>query len=145
MEEGKNIDAIYLDFAKAFDKVDHGLLLHKLKRMGVKGKLGRWIQTFLKGRTNEVLVGDVKSLIFLLKSGIPQGSVLGPILFLIYVTDIGNELSVEPLVYVDDTKVLKEIESEEDVEKLQEDLKKLHNWGKKNNMEFNKGKFVVLR
>ena len=145
MEEGKNIDAIYLDFAKAFDKVDHGLLLHKLKRMGVKGKLGRWIQTFLKGRTNEVLVGDVKSLTFLLKSGIPQGSVLGPILFLIYVTDIGNELSVEPLVYVDDTKVLKEIESEEDVEKLQEDLKKLHNWGKKNNMEFNKGKFVVLR
>jgi hypothetical protein len=113
--------------------------------MAVKGKLGRWIQTFLKGRTNEVLVGDVKSLIFLLKSGIPQGSVLGPILFLIYVTDIGNELSVEPLVYVDDTKVLKEIESEEDVEKLQEDLKKLHNWGKKNNMEFNKGKFVVLR
>ena len=50
MEEGSNIDAVYLDFAKAFDKVDHGLLLHKLKQMGVKGKLGRWIQNFLKGR-----------------------------------------------------------------------------------------------
>ena len=109
MEEGSNIDAVYLDFAKAFDKVDHGLLLHKLKQMGVKGKLGRWIQNFLKGRTNEVLVDDQKSLKFLLKSGIPQGSVLGPILFLIYISDIGENLSVEPLVYIDDSKAIKKI------------------------------------
>ena len=145
MEEGSNVDAVYLDFAKAFDKVDHGLLLHKLKKMGVKGKLGRWIQNFLKGRTNEVLVDDKKSLIFFLISGIPQGSVLGPILFLIYISDIGNDLSVDPLVYVDDTKVIKKIVSEEDVENLQDDLSKLHKWGQENNMEFNKGKFVVLR
>ena len=145
MEEGSNVDAVYLDFAKAFDKVDHGLLLHKLKKMGVKGKLGRWIQNFLKSRTNEVLVDDQKSLIFFLTSGIPQGSVLGPILFLIYISDIGNDLSVEPLVYVDDTKVIKKICNEEDVENLQEDLSKLHKWGQENNMEFNKGKFVVLR
>ena len=145
MEEGSNIDAIYLDFAKAFDKVDHGLLLHKLKHMGVKGKLGRWIQNFLKGRTNEVLVDDQKSLKFLLKSGIPQGSVLGPILFLIYISDIGDKLNVEPLVYIDDTKAIKKIHIEDDVEKLQEDISKLHEWGKRNNMEFNNGKFVVLR
>ena len=145
MEEGSNIDAIYLDFAKAFDKVDHGLLLHKLKQMGVKGKLGRWIQNFLKGRTNEVLVDDQKSLKFLLKSGIPQGSVLGPILFLIYISDIGDKLNVEPLVYIDDTKAIKKIHNEDDVEKLQEDISKLHEWGKRNNMEFNNGKFVVLR
>ena len=113
--------------------------------MGVKGKLGRWIQNFLKSRTNEVLVDDQKSLIFFLTSGIPQGSVLGPILFLIYISDIGNDLSVEPLVYVDDTKVIKKICNEEDVENLQEDLSKLHKWGQENNMEFNKGKFVVLR
>ena len=145
MEEGSNVDTIYLDFAKAFDKVDHGMLLHKLKKMGVKGKLGRWIQNFLKGRTNEVLVDDQKSLIFFLISGIPQGSVLGPILFLIYISDIGNDLSVEPLVYVDDTKVIKKIVNEEDVENLQDDLSKLHKWGQENNMEFNQGKFVVLR
>ena len=145
MEEGSNIDAVYLDFAKAFDKVDHGLLLHKLKQMGVKGKLGRWIQNFLKGRTNEVLVDDQKSLKFLLKSGIPQGSVLGPILFLIYISDIGENLSVEPLVYIDDTKSIKKIHNEDDVEKLQEYISKLHDWGKRNNMEFNNKKFVVLR
>jgi hypothetical protein len=145
MEEASNIDAIYLDFAKAFDKVDHGLLLHKLKQMGVKGKLGRWIQNFLKGRTNEVLVDDLKSLKFLLKSGIPQGSVLGPILFLIYISDIGDNLGVEPLVYIDDTKAIKKINNEDDVEKLQEDISKLHEWGERNNMEFNNGKFVVLR
>ena len=145
MEEGSNVDAVYLDFAKAYDKVDHGLLLHKLKKLGVKGKLGRWIQNFLEGRTNQVLVDDQKSLVFFLLSGIPQGSVLGPILFLIYIADIGNDLSVEPLVYVDDTKVIKKIHNEEDVEKLQDDLSKLHKWGQENNMEFNKGKFVVLR
>ena len=145
MEEGSNIDAVFLDFAKAFDKVDHGLLVHKLKQMGVKGKLGRWIQNFLKGRTNEVLVDDQKSLKFLLKSGIPQGSVLGPILFLIYISDIGDNLGVEPFVYIDDTKAIKKIHNEDDVEKLQEDISKLHDWGKRNNMEFNNKKFVVLR
>ena len=145
MEEGANVDAIYLDFAKAFDKVDHGLLLHKLKKVGVKGKMGRWIQEFLKNRENQVLVDDQKSLIFFLKSGVPQGSVLGPILFLIYISDISEGLSVEPLVYVDDTKAIKRIEKEEDAEELQKDITQLYNWGKENNMEFNKSKFVVLR
>ena len=120
MEEGANVDAIYLDFAKAFDKVDHGLLLHKLKRVGVKGKMGRWIQEFLKNRENQVLVDDQKSLIFFLKSGVPQGSVLGPILFLIYISDISEGLIVEPLVYVDDTKAIRRIDKEEDAEELQE-------------------------
>ena len=145
MEEGANVDAIYLDFAKAFDKVDHGLLLHKLKRVGVKGKMGRWIQEFLKNRENQVLVDDQKSLIFFLKSGVPQGSVLGPILFLIYISDISEGLIVEPLVYVDDTKAIKRIDKEEDAEELQKDITQLYKWGKENNMEFNKGKFVVLR
>ena len=84
-------------------------------------------------------------MIFLLKSGVPQGSVIGPILFLIYISDISEGLSVEPLVYVDDTKAIKRIEKEEDAEELQKDITQLYNWGKENNMEFNKGKFVVLR
>ena len=84
-------------------------------------------------------------MIFLLKSGVPQGSVLGPILFLIYISDISEGLSVEPLVYVDDTKAIKRIEKEEDAEELQKDITQLYNWGKENNMEFNQGKFVVMR
>ena len=72
-------------------------------------------------------------------------NLLGPILFLIYISDISEGLSVEPLVYVDDTKAIKRIETEEDAEELQKDITQLYKWGKENNMEFNKGKFVVLR
>ena len=70
---------------------------------------------------------------------------LGPILYLIYISDIGEILSNDPLVYIDDTKAIKKIHNEDDVEKLQEDISKLHGWGKRNNMEFNNKKFVVLR
>ena len=70
--------------------------------------MGRWIQEFLKNRENEVLVDDQKSKTFLLKSGVPQGSVLGPILFLIYISDISEGLIVEPLVYIDDTTTVYE-------------------------------------
>ena len=62
-----------------------------------------------------------------------------------HISDIGENLSVEPFVYIDDTKAIKKIHSEDDVEKLQEDISKLHDWGKRNNMEFNNKKFVVLR
>ena len=93
---------MYLDFSKAFDKCDHGILLHKLKKMKIKGKLGRWIQNFLKGRKQVVLVDRVKSKWSVIVSGIPQGSVLGPILFLIYISDIGEGLTAQTLVYVDD-------------------------------------------
>ena len=78
-------------------------------------------------------------------SGIPQGSVLGPILFLIYISDIGEDLNVDTLVYVDDTKVKQRVNSEEDIECLQKELQKLDNWAKENNMKFNGKKFQVVR
>ena len=86
--------------------------------MNIKGKLGRWLKNFLTERQQVILVDKVKSKFSKLVSGIPQGSVLGPILFLIYISDI---------------------------EVLQEELIKLDNWSKENNMDFNKGKFVVMR
>ena len=92
-----------------------------------------------------VLVNKVKSKYSSLVSGIPQGSVLGPILFLIYISDIGQDLIANTLVYVDDTKVKQKVTSESDVEDLQKELIKLDNWAKVNNMEFNKGKFIALR
>jgi len=91
------------------------------------------------------LVEKTKSGMSLIISGIPQGSVLGPILFLIYISDIGEDLLASTLVYVDDTKVKKGVKSESDVENLQCELNKLDSWAKNNNMEFNKKKFQVLR
>ena len=85
LENGENLDSVYLDFSKAFDKCDHGILLHKIKRLKIKGKLGRWIKNFLTERQQVILVDKVKSKFSKLVSGIPQGSVLGPILFLIYI------------------------------------------------------------
>ena len=105
LEQGNNVDTVYLDFSKAFDKCDHGILLHKIRKLNIKGKLGRWLQNFLKNRKQAVIVDRVKSTWSEIISGIPQGSVLGPILFLIYISDIGEELNVKALVYVDDTKV----------------------------------------
>ena len=145
LENGENFDSVYLDFSKAFDKCDHGILLHKIKKLKIKGKIGRWIQNFLTERQQVILVNKVKSKYSTLVSGIPQGSVLGPILFLIYISDIGQDLIANTLVYVDDTKVKQKVTSENDVEELQQELIKLDNWAKTNNMEFNKGKFIVLR
>ena len=104
LEEGENLDTIYLDFAKAFDKCDHGILLTKLKALGIGGKTGRGIFSFLTGRIQKVIVKGRKSQGSALKSGVPQGSVLGPILFLVYISDIAKDLTASTLVYVDDTK-----------------------------------------
>ena len=145
LEEGFNIDTIYTDFSKAFDKCDFGILLHKIKKLGIKGKLGRWIQSFLNQRQQKVMVNKMKSTGTPLKSGIPQGSVLGPILFLIYISDIGKDLLASTLVYVDDAKVKQKIKTENDVENLQNELIKLDNWCSTNNMVFNKKKFQVIR
>ena len=76
--EGHEVDCIYIDYAKAFDKVDHGLLIHKLKSYGVKGKFINWIQNFLQGRTQTVCVDNVHSYSTPVQSGVPQGSVLAP-------------------------------------------------------------------
>ena len=145
LERGENVDSIYLDFSKAFDKCDTGIMMHKLKALGVTGSLGNWIHNFLTSRKQQVVVNGVKSTVTNVTSGVPQGTVLGPILFLIYISDIGDNVKAMKQVYVDDTKIKKGIKTEDDVESLQDDLNTLYDWARRNNMVFNGNKFQVVR
>ena len=145
LERGENVDLVYLDFAKAFDKCDINLLLHKTKALGITGKVGRWIHSFLIQRKQNIIVNGTKSKDSNVLSGVPQGTVLGPLLFLIYIADIGEKFTSTIKVYVDDTKLKKSIKTETDVEHLQEDLETLYTWAEENNMKFNGTKFQVLR
>ena len=87
-----NVDVIYLDFAKAFDKVDHKILLCKLHKMGTQGRIYNWIKSFLSNRTQTVIVDGEASESAEVKSGVPQGTVLGPILFLLFINDIADAM-----------------------------------------------------
>ena len=122
LEEGYNVDSIYLDFSKAFDKVDIGILSHKMKALGITGKLGKWIHDFLTNRKQFILVNGDKSKPSKVKSGVPQGTVLGPILFLILINDIDDEVASKVSLFADDTRVMGPVNSEDDVETLQKDL-----------------------
>jgi hypothetical protein len=145
LEKGQNVDAIYLDFSKAFDKVDHFILLKKLESNGIKGKLLHWIKSFLTNRTQRVTVNSHLSDATKVKSGVPQGSVLGPLLFIIMIADIDDEVKFSILsCFADDTRLLKSVQNVMDTFKLQHDLNKVYKWTKDNNMSLNGEKFEQL-
>ena len=145
LEDGNSVDIIYLDFAKAFDKVDIGLILRKLKFIGINGRLGRWLHTFLLNRSQSVLVDGHKSASAEVKSGVPQGSVLGPLLFLILIGDIDENVSTSFISsFADDTRVGHAFSTDQDTRQLQADLQAVYRWAKENNMEFNSDKFEHL-
>lgn len=98
LAERKNVDVVFLDFAKAFDKVDHGILLHKVKALGITGKIGKWVHAFLTNRLQAVAVDGYTSEKIPVVSGVPQGSVLGPLLFLIHMGDISRGEILLPLL-----------------------------------------------
>lgn len=144
----KNIqtDVVYLDFAKAFDTVDHQILLHKLASYGVSGHLYEWFTNYLSGRRQRVVVDGATSQWAPVTSGVPQGSILGPVLFAIFINDLPDALPVDTsaALYADDTKLYKFITSIDDCENLQHALTDLNCWGHENNLLFNQSKCKVL-
>ncbi|CAI2737970.1 unnamed protein product, partial [Dicrocoelium dendriticum] len=140
----KRVDVIFIDFSKAFDKVPHVRLLHKLQGIGITGNLLSWIADFLRGRTMRVQVNQTLSAPVPMTSGIPQGSVLGPELFKLYINDLPTALQTDCLIYADDLKLWSTVSSIEDVDRLQGALDQLHEWSIKWELPVNRDKCAVL-
>ena len=144
IDRGDPVDIIYLDFSKAFDKVPHKRLMQKLSQCGIDGAVHGWIKEWLWNRRQCVLLNGIKSSWERVKSGVPQGSVLGPLLFLIYINDLDQGLKCKVSKFADDTKVATSVRNNDGCIKIQNDLNKLTGWADKWQMNFNSKKCKVL-
>ena len=146
LEKSNNVNIIYVDFAGAFDKVDQGILLNKLKKkIRINGKISVWIHNFLSNRQQCIAINGTTSSEAQLRSGIPQGSVLGPLLYLIHISDINYEITDSTVsCFADDARILQGMKDEEDTQMLQNDLHQLYKCADTNNMKFNANKFEIL-
>ena len=128
---GSPVNIIYLDFQKAFDKVPHQRLLLKLKAHGIGDSIIDWIEQWLTNRIQRVVVdGEVSNWKSGLR-GVPQGLVLGPILFLIYINDLDDSITSNVLTFADDTKLFRKVNTDGDKQHLQNDLDRLMKWSQK--------------
>ena len=137
-------DVIYLDFQKAFDKVPHERLLSKLKAVGLGDNLIAWIRDWLTGRKQRVLLNGQDSEWLPVTSGVPKGAVLGLILFILYINDLGTGLSTFISKFADDTKVGGKALTTADCEIIQKDLDSITQWSEKWQMPFNHDKCKVM-
>ncbi|CAM5075408.1 unnamed protein product [Natator depressus] len=144
LDKRNTVDLIYLDFSKAFDMAPHGELLAKLEKLGINMKIERWIRNWLKGRLQRVLLKGELSGWREVTSGVPQGSILGPILFNLFITDLGKKSGSVLIKFADDTKLggMANLEKERDI--IHEDLDDLVNWSNSSRMKFNSEKCKVM-
>ncbi|CAH2084880.1 unnamed protein product [Euphydryas editha] len=135
------VDSIYTDFSSAFDKVNHKLLIKKLEQFGIFGSLLNWFASYLSERKQRVVLRGYESPPYLSSSGVPQGSHLGPILFVVFVNDIVNSIKhCKCSLYADDLKIYRDIKTNSDVLLLQQDLDAIQNWCHDNLMILNTSK-----
>src|SRR6218665_3236690 len=144
LDTNNQVDLMYLDFAKAFDKVPHKRLIRKMQACGIQGSVLQWIIKWLKNRRQRVRIRGKDSERINVTSGVPPGSVLGPLLFVIYINDIDEGIVSKISKFVDDTKLCARVNNEEDANALRGDLDKLHKWSKDWNMPFNMDKCAVM-
>ena len=128
LDQGDDIDIIYVDFSKAFDKIPHRKLMKKLWGYGIRGKIYKWVKEFLTNRTQKVVVDGKKSGSKPVTSGVPQGSVLGPILFVIYINDLPDVIQCFIKLFADDSKLYRRVSKIEHVEILQSCLNRAVTW-----------------
>lgn len=141
IDEGDTMDMVYLDFKKAFDSVPHKRLLLKLSGYGISGALLNWIKQFLSDRKQKVKIGESLSAAMPVLSGIPQGSILGPVLFTIFINDLPDGVQSSCKIFADDTKIY---ERSKNYDSIQDDLMYLAEWSEKWNLNFNVQKCKVL-
>jgi len=141
MEMKESVDIIYFDFKKAFDTVPHERLLYKVNQAGISGNIFKWIKDFLTNRKQRVKLQNAISNESEVISGVPQGSILGPLLFVIYINDLPNTISSKCKLFADDTKIYN-ISTNNKV--LQEDINKLTQWSEKWQLDFNIDKCKIL-
>ena len=142
--DGNQIDVTVMDFSKAFDVVPHKCPLAKLKHYGIRGTNLKWIETFLSDHTQQVVVDGETSSTAPVISGIPQGSVLGPILFLAFINDMPDCVKAQCRLFADNSIIYRTVNSQENAIKLQLDLDALHQWESDWGMTFNPSKCNVI-
>ena len=143
---GAQVDVLYTDFTKAFDRVDHNILIHKLRSFNLPQNLLDWLKSYLENRVQFVKHGASESKNFTAASGVPQGSHLGPTLFLLFINDIVDQMppDIMILLFADDIKIAKIIKSQQDAELLQQAIDKLKLWCDQNKLHLNLKKCAVL-
>ena len=144
LDEGLQTDVIFLDFSKAFDKVDHTYLIHKLNFYGIRGELLSWLEDFLSDRYQSVIIEGFQSSTTKVTLGVPQGSVLAPLLFLCFINDLPVNIKNKINLYADDVLLYSTINSLDDCYQLQADLNTLEQWANRWRMVFNPSKCEYL-
>ena len=145
LNEGSQIDVIALDLSKAFDRVPHKRLLYKLNNYGIRGPILQWIQSFLENRSQQVILEDQESSFVRVTSGVPQGTVLAPLLFLCYINNLPDLVKSKVRLYADDVLLYTTINSYADSLILQQDLDLLQKWTEDWQIKFNFTKCNFLR
>ena len=144
VDGGDPVDIIYMDLSKAFDKVPHARLMYKLMHCGINGRVYDWIKEWLHNRKQRVILNGHKSEWQSVKSGVPQGSVLGPLLFLMYINDLEKNIKCKVSKFADDTKIAASVKNVKGCFDLQRELNKILGWADRSQMDFNIKKCKVL-